>query len=373
MPRRRDTTTPYGFPIPSTSAPLTGIFNLHDFEALARDRLAPPAYGYYASGAGDERTVRDNLAAWSRWRLVPRVLSGTQAPDPGATLLGAAATLPVGIAPMALQGMAHPDGEVAMAAAAARAGVPFVLSTASTRTMEEVALAAPESSAPRWFQLYVERDLAFARELVLRAEAAGYGAIVLTVDLPVVGYRERDRRTGFAVPASVQAHLPPGISESDFGTHADAKPALRWDDVEEIASWTAMPLVVKGILSPRDVVRAVEHGARAVWLSNHGGRQLDGSVTAVEMLPEAVEAAAGRVEIYLDGGIRRGSDVLVALALGARGAFIGRPFLYALATAGEAGVAHAVAIIADEIARALTILGVASAAGVRREHVRPAP
>ena len=338
----------YGFPVPRTPADLTGVVNLHDFEAIARERLAPQAYGYYASGAGDERTLADNLASWTAWRLVPRVLTGPRDPDLGVSLLGHVASMPFGMAPAALQGMAHPDGELGTARAAARARVLHVLSGASTRSLEEVASAGLAAGpGPRWFQLYVDHDMGFARELVQRAEAAGYGAIVLTVDLPVAGYRERDMRNGLAVPASVQAHLPAGFADAEqpFPGATDTRPELRWADVATIAGWSSLPLVLKGILAPRDVARAIDHGARAVWLSNHGGRQFDGAVTALEMLPEAVEAANGRVELYVDGGARRGSDVVTALALGAAAVFIGRPFVYALACAGEAGVERALAIL----------------------------
>ncbi|HET7685320.1 MAG TPA: alpha-hydroxy acid oxidase [Candidatus Limnocylindria bacterium] len=373
--RRRSAPSAFGFPVPASPASLDGVVNVHDFEPIARERLDARAYGYFASGAGDERSVADNLAAWRRWRLLPTVLTGARDPDTSVSLLGTAAALPFGIAPTALQGMAHPDGEIAMARAAAAAGVPFVLSTASTRSLEEVAASAGTGgSGPRWFQLYVEPDMGFARELVERAEAAGYGAIVLTVDLPVAGYRERDLRTRFAIPASVQAHVPAGrdASEETFMAYIDRKPELRWADVATVANWTSLPLVVKGILAPRDVERAIDHGARAVWLSNHGGRQLDGAVTAAEMLPEAVEAARGRAELYVDGGVRRGSDLLVALALGARAAFLGRPFLYALAAAGEVGVAHAIAVLAEELRRGLTILGATGVGDLRPSHVRVA-
>lgn len=362
----------FGFDVPSEPAALDDVVNLHDFESIARRRLDPRAFGYYASGAGDQRTLRDNLASWSAWRLLPTVLTGSNAPNLGMRLLDSPATLPFGVAPAALQGMAHPDGELATARAAAAAGIPFVLSTASTRTIEEVGAAAPVG--PRWFQLYVEHDLGFARELVQRADSAGYEAIVLTVDFPAAGYRERDLRSRFHVPVEVQAHLPPGFDPrtDDFTSYIDTKPELRWNDVETIAGWTRLPLVLKGILAPDDVQRAIDHGARAVWVSNHGGRQLDGSVTAAEVLPEIVERA-GRLEVYADGGIRRGSDVLVALALGARAVFIGRPFLYALAAAGETGVAHAIAILADELRRAASILGVASVEEVRGDHLRSKP
>lgn len=355
-------------------ASLDDVFNLDDFEPIARERLDRGAYGYYSSGAGDERTLRANLEAWGRWRLVPRVLGGTRQPALARSFLGSSAALPFAIAPTALHGLAHADGELATARAAARAGGLFTLSTASTRSLEAVAEAADGAgSGPRWFQLYVEHDLGYARELVQRAEAARYEAIVLTVDFPVAGYRERDLRSRFAVPAGIQAHLPAGTTTSeDFVRYIDRKPELRWDDVAAIAGWSRLPLVLKGILSPADVALAIEHGARGIIVSNHGGRQLDAAVTAPEVLPEIVEAAAGRLQVYADGGVRRGSDVLVALALGARGVFIGRPIVYALAAAGEVGVRHAITLLADELMRSLALLGVASVDDVRLEHVRRA-
>ena len=356
-----------------TDAPasLGDVVNLHDFEAIARERLDPGAYGYYSSGAADERTLADNLAAWSEWRLLPRVLTGSRRPELRTTFLGSESSTPFAIAPTALHGLAHPEGELATARAAAAAGTLFTLSTASTRTIEAVAEASRDG--PRWFQLYVEHDLGYAHELVSRAEAAGYGAIVLTVDLPLAGYRERDLRNRFAVPAAIQAHLPASVdTEQPFTHYIDTKPELRWDDVATIASWTRLPLVLKGILAPDDVDRAVDHGARGIIVSNHGGRQLDGVATAPQVLPQIVEAAAGRVEVFADGGIRRGSDVLVALALGARGVFIGRPILYALAAAGEAGVGRAIELLTEEMRRGLTLLGVGSVAEVTPGHVRPA-
>jgi 4-hydroxymandelate oxidase len=372
--RSRARRSPYGFAIPTTPADLAGVASLHDFEAIARARLAPQAYGYYASGAGDERSLADNLASWTTWRLVPRVLVGAREPELGVSLLGSHASLPFGVAPTALQGMAHPDGELAMARAAARAGILHVLSSASTRSLEDVAVAGTAAgSGPRWFQLYVDHDMGFARELVQRAEAAGYGAIVLTVDLPVSGYRERDMRSGFAVPASVEAHLPAGFTEElPFPGASDTRPELRWSDVATIAGWSTLPLVLKGVLSPRDVERAIDHGARAVWLSNHGGRQLDGSVTAPEMLPEAVEVANGRAELYVDGGVRRGSDIVTAIGLGARAVFVGRPFVYALACAGDVGVSRAIEMLTDELRRAVTLVGAARVGDIRRDHVQAA-
>jgi 4-hydroxymandelate oxidase len=332
---------------------------LDDFEVIARERLDAGAYAYYTTGAADEVTLEENVSAWARWHFVPRVLRDTRRVDLATVLLGSAVTAPVGIAPVALQGLAHPDGELATARAAATAGILFILSTASTRTIEEVAAAIPAgTTGPRWFQLYVEHDMGYARELVQRAEAAGYAAIVLTVDLPVIGSRERDRRAGFNVPATIQAHLPPLVA-GEFRDYIDMKSVvLTWDDVATIASWTRLPVVLKGILNDEDARLAVLSGARAIIVSNHGGRQLDHSVTAPEVLRRIVDAVDGALEIYADGGVRRGTDIAVGVALGARALFIGRPMVYALATAGQAGVSHALEIVLEELRRASILLGV---------------
>ena len=359
---------PHGLHVPSDAHPLDDIFSLHDFEPVARSRLDPGVYGYYATGAGDETTVSQNIASWSRWHFVPRVLRDVTRVALESAFLGAKVAAPFGIAPVALQGLAHPDGEIATARAAAACRIPYVLSTASTRSIEEVAAT---SRGVKWFQLYVEHDLGYARELVQRAEQAGYGAIVLTVDLPVIGSRERDRRAGFSVSADIQAHLPPH-ADGDFGEYIQRKSiALTWDDVAAIAGWTRLPLVLKGVLSPADARLAIVSGARGLIVSNHGGRQLDRSVTAPEVLRSIVGAADGALEVYADGGIRRGADIAVALALGATGVFVGRPMVYALATAGEAGVVRALEILIDEFKRTLALLGCARTSELDASILQP--
>lgn len=334
-------------------------------------RLDAGVYGYYATGAGDEDTLLENVKSWSQLHLVPRVLRDVTAIDPTTTFLGSPVAAPVGVAPVALQGLAHPDGELATARAAAKAGIPFVLSTASTRTIEEVAAAIPTgASGARWFQLYVEHDLGYARHLVERAESAGYSAIVLTVDLPVIGSRERDRRAGFNIPADLQAHLP-DAEAGGWGEYIRRKSiVLTWDHVEKIAGWSRLPLVLKGILNAEDAKLAAVAGARAIIVSNHGARQLDHSVTAPEVLGEIAQAVGNAVETYADGGVRRGGDIAAALALGARGVFIGRPIVYALATSGEVGVAHAIDIVRDELVRAMALLGWSKLADANIEALR---
>jgi 4-hydroxymandelate oxidase len=274
--------------------------------------------------------------------------------------------MPVAIAPMAVQGMAHPDAEAAMAAGAAAAGIPFTLSTSSSQALEEVAAAAPD--AERWFQLYVIRDLAYSRTLVERAAAAGYRAIVLTVDLPVLGFRERDRRSGFALPPMPHVDGAGDVRASRYGgLDGQRGGGLTWDTLAEIRSWSGLPLVLKGILSADDARNAVEAGVAGIVVSNHGGRQLDRSVTSAQVLAGIVDAVAGRCEVWTDGGIRRGLDIITAVALGATGVLVGRPFYWALAAGGRAGVERAAAILKAELELALPLLGCASLAEVQRD------
>jgi 4-hydroxymandelate oxidase len=258
---------------------------------------------------------------------------------------------------MASQGLAHPDGEAATVAAAAAAGIPFCLSTSSSRLLEDVADAAPDGE--RWFQLYLVGGMGYSRSLVERAERAGYRALVLTVDLPVFGRRERDKRSGYVVPA--MPHIDPAAGERDqrYGGLANQRlGGLTWDSLLGIRSWSSMPLVLKGILAPADAARAAEAGVDAIVVSNHGGRQLDRSITSAEALPSIVDAVDGRCEVWVDGGVRRGLDVLTALALGATGVLVGRPFYWALAAGGRAGVERAIDILRAEIELAMALLGV---------------
>jgi 4-hydroxymandelate oxidase len=350
---------------------LEGIVRLADFEPPARERLHPAAWSYYARGAWDEHSLRDSLASWSRYRLRPRVLVDVEAVDLRTTLLGRDVAMPFGIAPAALHGMAHADGECATARAAAAAGVVQVVSTVASQSIEAVAAAEPDGL--RWFQLYVQRDRARSRDLVQRAEAAGYAAIALTVDLPVLGYRDDVLRTGFDPGVDSYANVP---RRAVWGSELDEVLDLRsvgltWDELATIRGWSSLPLVLKGILTGEDARLAVEHGAAGVWVSNHGGRQLDRVAAPIDVLAEIVDAVDGRAEVYLDGGVRRGPDVAIALAMGARAVFAARPFLYALACAGEAGVAHALAIVRHETLRALALLGVRSPAELTRAHVQP--
>lgn len=351
---------------------LDRVVTLEGFEAIARERMHPASYDYVAGGAGEERTLAENLAAWRRHRLRPRVLVDVSQVSTASTLLGGPAAMPVAIAPMATHALAHPDGETATARAAAVAGVPFTLSTMSSCSIEDVAAAAPNGT--RWFQLYVQRDLGRARELVERAAAAGYRAIILTVDLPVVGIRERDRTSGFdlAVPLG---NFPGGDPERDpevSGYEAlggQRHVGLTWDDLETIRSWSGLPLIVKGILSAADARLAVDHGVDAVVVSNHGGRQLDRTPAGIDALPEVVEAVDGRAEVWVDGGVSRGVDIIVARALGATAVLVGRPIMWALATGGEAGVIRSLAILRGELEVDLALLGTPTVDAIRRDHL----
>jgi 4-hydroxymandelate oxidase len=348
---------------------LAQLVSLREFEALAAQAVEPAAFGYIAGGAWDELSLAENDAAWLRYRLRPRVLVDVSRIDPSTTLLGAPAAFPVAIAPMAVQGLAHPDGEVATARAAAAAGIPFALSTTSTCSIEDVAEAAPDGT--RWFQLYTQADRGRSRALVERAADAGYSAIVLTVDLPVLGYRQRDRLNAFDLSV-----VPLGnFGEEGIGpTHKDPAPTLTWDDLAEIRRWSSLPLMLKGILASEDAQLAVEHGVDGIVVSNHGARQLDRVPAPVEVLQEVVEAVDGRAEIWVDGGVRRGLDIAIALALGARGVLVGRPILWALAAGGQAGVERALAILREEFEITLTLLGTPTPAAITSEHVtRSAP
>ncbi len=356
-----------------SDADLRRFVTLADFEAPARSVMDPAAFDYVAGGAWDESSLRANDEAWRRYRLRPRVLVDVASVDASTTMLGMPTSLPVAIAPMAVHGLAHPDGEVATARAAGAAGIPFILSTTSSRSIEEVAAGAADAN--RWFQLYVQVDPGRTRELVERAVVARYRAIVLTVDLPRLGIRDRDRRSRFELPALGNFAGSPATHAG--GIHADGfemldaqhEVGMTWADLGTIRSWSGLPFVLKGILTAEDAVLAVEHGVDAIVVSNHGARQLDRTAPPIDVLEEVVDAVAGRAEIWVDGGVRRGLDIAIALALGARAVLIGRPILWALATGGEAGVARAVAIMREELEIAMALLGTPTPTAISRAHV----
>ncbi len=351
---------------------------LADFEPLARAAMDPAAYDYVAGGAWDEQTLRDNVDAWRRRRLRPRVLVDVSRVDPSTRMLGAPVPLPLAIAPMAAHGLAHPDGELITARAAATAGIPFTLSTMSSQALETVAEGAP--GGIRWFQLYTQADPGRTRELVQRAAAAGYAAIILTVDLPVLGFRERDRRNAFDLTGPHGNFLDvPGGATHGAGLHATAdgfeaiegsfERGLTWAHLAEIRSWSDLPLVLKGILTAEDARIAVEHEVAGIVVSNHGARQLDRVSSTADALDEVVAAVAGRTEVWVDGGIRRGLDIVTAVALGARGVLLGRPILWALAADGGAGIERAIAILTEETRIAMALLGTPTIGDLHRGHV----
>ncbi|HLN18392.1 MAG TPA: alpha-hydroxy acid oxidase [Acidimicrobiales bacterium] len=333
--------------------------NVEELMALGSTRLDPEVRNYYLAAAGDGETARHNLEAFTRRRLRPRVLADLAGLSTESTVLGTPVAMPIGISPTAEHGLAHPEGEVATARAAGRARVPFCASTAATVAHDDIAAAA---ASPRWFQLYVGPERAPNEAAIRRALDLGFEAIVLTVDVPIVGYRDLELQSRRAHPDSPYyhghwGHLAPGYDALASGFRST------WADLDWIvAACDGRPLVLKGVQSGEDAGRAVDHGVTAVWVSNHGGRQLDRSPATLDVLEEVVGATAGRAEVYLDGGIRRGIDALVALALGARCVFIGRPALFALAAGGEDGVVAALHLLHRELFIAMGLVGAPSVA-----------
>jgi isopentenyl diphosphate isomerase/L-lactate dehydrogenase-like FMN-dependent dehydrogenase len=339
------------------------LLNVWDYEAAAAEQLEPGAHGYYAGGAGDELTLRDNVAAFQRWQLRPRALVDVERCTTATTVLGQEVSMPLLVAPVAFQRVAHPDGEVGMARAAKAAATVMCMSTMATSTPEEVA----ETGVPRWFQLYVFRDEGLTRELVQRVAASGFTALVLTVDTPFLGRRERDLRTGFVVEVPVASLGQGGLTPAE--TFALTSASVSWRDIERLASLSGLPVIVKGVLTEEDARLACEHGASGIVVSNHGGRQLDGVSATIDALEGVVAAVDGRVEVLLDGGIRRGTDVVKALALGARAVLAGRAPLWGLAVDGEAGARRVLELLQAEILGALQLLGCTSPADVTRDRV----
>jgi isopentenyl diphosphate isomerase/L-lactate dehydrogenase-like FMN-dependent dehydrogenase len=337
------------------------LLNVGEFLDAAAAKVDPAVWCYFEGGAEDEVTLRENVSAFSRLQLRPRMLVDVGEISLSTTLLGAAVSMPLGIAPFALQRLLDPEAERATTRAAAAAGALVTVPTLTSFRHAELEVAA---GGPRWLQLYVQRDRALTRDHLAEAREAGYGAVALTVDLPYVGRRERDLRLGFAIPPEIPLH---------YGSLVDVDPTLTWRDLEWIRAATDLPLVVKGILTPEDAVLAVEHSVDGIWVSNHGGRQLDGVAAPIDALPKVVEAAGGGCEVYVDGGFRRGTDVVKALALGARAAFVARPIAAGLAVGGEAGVTRVLELLHDEIALALGLLGCTCPAQVTGAHIQRAP
>jgi isopentenyl diphosphate isomerase/L-lactate dehydrogenase-like FMN-dependent dehydrogenase len=348
------------------------LLNVGDYEREAERLLEPGAFGYFAGGAADERTLRDNVDAFSRWELRPRVLVDVSEVTTGTTVLGREVSMPVLVAPTAFQRLAHPEGEVAAARAAAGAGTVMCQSTLSSVTPGELAAAAP--GARLWFQLYWSSDRGFTSDLLASVGAAGFEAVVLTVDFPAAaGRRERDLRAAFRLPDDlVTPNIPGSLRRQDFhnalGEIVDS--SLTWRDLEWLREASPLPVVLKGILTAEDALLAAEYGAAGVIVSNHGGRQLDGVAASLDALPEVVEAVGERVEVLVDGGVRRGTDVVKALALGARAVLVGRPIVWGLAVRGEPGAREVLELFRREFRLGLTLLGCRSPAEVTRAHVK---
>lgn len=335
-----------------------------DYEAEARERIEQGVWAYLNGAAADGLTLAENLAAFRRLRLAPRVLAELEGGHTGVDLFGAALAHPLIVAPVALQKLAHPDGEIATAMAASALGGAMVVSMEASTRLEDIAEAA---TAPLWFQLHVLPDRDFTLALVRRAEEAGYRALVVTVDAPVSGIRNEEQRAGFVRPASISPvnlegmkALPPHIAapgESAIFSSPLAAAAPGWQEIGWLVSNTRLPVLLKGILHPADAVRAVETGAAGIVVSNHGGRTLDTLPATIDALPHVARAVAGRVPVLMDGGIRRGTDVLKALALGAKAVMIGRPVIHALAAAGAPGVAHLLHMLRAELEVAMALTG----------------
>ncbi|MDQ3728611.1 MAG: alpha-hydroxy-acid oxidizing protein [Actinomycetota bacterium] len=350
--------------------PESALVNVADYERRASEMIDAGALGYFAGGAGDERTLRRNVAAYAEWELIPRVLVDVSDVDSSVELFGSRLSMPLAVAPVAFQRLVNEGGEEAMARAAGAADTAMCLSTIATATPGSVAAAAPE--ATKWFQLYVFRDRAVTEALLAEAVESGYEAIFLTVDAPFAGRRERDLRAGFEVDVgtpSVQAAIGsdrPVTVKEVFGL-VDA--SLDWDDLASLAENCELPVVVKGLVHPADAELAIEAGAGGIVVSNHGGRQLDGVPATIDALPAVADSVVGRVPLLVDGGIRRGTDLLVALALGADAVLAGRPALWGLAVNGEQGVRDVLEIFKAEIRLALALLGCRTPADVSRAHV----
>ena len=374
---------------------LARCHNVADLRRVARRRLPRAVFDYVDGGAEDEITLRRNTESFRDFELVPRVLRDVDEPDLSTTLLGAPAAMPFALAPTGFTRMTHYEGELAVARAAERAGIPYTLSTMGTRSIERVAAAA---SGTQWFQLYVWRDRGLAKELIERARAAGYHALMLTVDVPVPGARERDLRNGFTIPPSLglrtilegarhphwwwhfltsdvltfenvsdRAATPAGVMEF---LNAQFDPSVEWSDIDWMRDAWDGPFMVKGIVDPADARQAASLGVDALVVSNHGGRQLDESPATIGALPRVVDAVGDRAEVLLDSGIRRGRDIVKALALGARGCLIGRAYLYGLGVAGERGVDHAISLLHGELRRALQLVGARNVGELEASMVR---
>lgn len=342
------------------------LLNLFDYAEAAREKLPEMVHGYYVGGANDEITVKENRRAFDRIKLRPRMMTNVRQRTMSVNVLDTLISSPIMIAPTGFAAMAHPDGELAIARAAKQNNMAMTLSTMSTFRLEDVAHEAGD--VPLWFQLYVYKDRGVTEALVRRAEAAGFQALAITVDTPLLGRREKDIRNAFHLPDGLSAanffgsgmeHIEQAIADSGLNSYIISlfDDALTWSDIEWLQSITELPILVKGVLRSDDALLAINHGARGIIVSNHGGRQLDTAIATIEALPDIAEAVRGRAQIFIDGGIRRGTDVLKALALGASGVMIGRPVLWALAVDGETGLSHMLSLLKEEFDLAMALCG----------------
>lgn len=371
----------YQIPAGAGPAPL----NVAEYEKYAKDNLPRNAHGYYASGSNDMITLRENRAAYSRLRILPKVLIDVTKVDTETTVLGEKVSSPICVAPTAMQKMAHPDGECATSRAAARHNTLMTLSSWSTIPLEEVAEAAP--GAYRWFQLYVYKDRAVTLDLIKRAERAGYKAFAVTVDTPVLGRREADIRNKFSLPK----HLTMGNFTAVGGDHASGTKSagstgsglasyvaslidksLSWKDIAWLRKNTTLKIVVKGVMTVEDALISVKNGVDGIWVSNHGARQLDTTPATIEVLADICKAVGTRCEVYLDGGITRGTDVIKAVALGARAVFLGRPILWGLTHSGEDGVYNVLKLLNDEFVLAMQLTGAVKISDLKPSIIRTA-
>ena len=347
------------------------LHSLADVRDAAENALSDRARAYINGGAADETTLADNDAAWSRLALDPRMLSGVTEPDLSVTLLGRRRPHPIVIAPTAFAALVHTEAEPGIARAAADTRTVMCLSTFASTPPAELADRVPDVT--RWFQLYVFRDRGATRALIAAAEAHGYEALVLTVDRPVLGIRERERRMGVRVDPvnTIGSPLPMNSLPVDTSTRVDG--SLTWTDLERFASETELPVLVKGILTARDARLAADHGAAAVIVSNHGGRQLDTTLSGADALPEVADAVGSELDVLVDGGVRRGTDIVKALALGARAVLVGRPLLWGLGLDGSAGARLVLELLLEELEIAMALTGAASVSELDQSFVRPAP
>lgn len=364
-----------------TAAPLAKLHDVPptvasvaDYEPLARERMTAAAWAYLAGGAADELTLAENSAAFRRLMLRTAVLADVSGGHTRLDLFGQSFAAPIFLAPVAYQKLAHPDGEIATALAASAMQAGMVVSTQASMSLEDI---AHDATAPLWFQLYVQPDRDFTAGLVRRAEAAGYRALMVTVDAPVSSLRNREQRAGFTLPAEIEAvnlrGMRPSVPQSGDGGLLGGSllaSAPTWRDIAWLRELTALPLIVKGVMTATDAVRCIDSGADGIVVSNHGGRVLDTQPATIDVLPEIAAAVAGRVPLLLDGGIRRGSDVFKALARGAHAVLVGRAFMFALAAAGAVGVAHVLRILHAELEMAMALTGCRDLAAIGARSLR---